>query len=107
MRSLQIGLVACPSCACHHRADAAECPHCGLATSKAGHARTASAVLLGLTLAAGGAASGCGDDTSGTGGEGGAGTTVTSSGQSTSQSTTFAVSSAYGTSATITSSSVA
>jgi hypothetical protein len=114
MSTFRVGLVACPSCACHHRADAAECPHSGASHGTSPRSRAASAVLLGLTLATGTAVSACGDDT-GSGGQGGAASTTTSTGttatkststgttqQSTMQATTNNVSSAYGTGPTST-----
>jgi hypothetical protein len=47
-------LLACPSCNSHVRADERECPHCGVAIRDVGGriGRTASAVLMGLSLSA-------------------------------------------------------
>src|SRR5687768_4068458 len=47
-------LVACSSCNSHVRADERECPHCGVAVRDVGGriGRTASAMLMGLTLSA-------------------------------------------------------
>ena len=42
-------LVACPTCACHHRAEDTGCPHCGSTAS----GRPAAALMLGLALMGG------------------------------------------------------
>ena len=42
-------LVACPTCACHYRAEEADCPHCGSTAS----GRPAAALMLGLALMGG------------------------------------------------------
>lgn len=60
-------LVACPSCACHVTRTESVCPHCGLDISKTeggSVVRTASAVVLGLAVAAaaGSQLAACGDD---------------------------------------------
>ena len=49
-------LVACPSCSCHARPAAIECPHCGAALRREDGStpRTAGAILLGLIVAAAG-----------------------------------------------------
>jgi hypothetical protein len=44
-------LVACSSCGCHHRAGETACPHCGSAPPVG--RRAASALVLGLAVAAG------------------------------------------------------
>ena len=81
-------LIACPSCACHIRPTESRCPHCDAVVRQPDGtiARTAAAVLLGLSTAV----AGCGGEvaqpvygTPTTGGSGGTGT-----GGSTSTSTT-------------------
>ena len=54
-------LVACPHCHAHVRSDESACPHCGVSLSQAEGrlGRTATAVLMGLTIA------GCGPDAEG------------------------------------------
>jgi type IV secretory pathway VirB10-like protein len=46
-------LIPCPTCACHFRAGAPRCPHCGATLSRSvrSGARTAAAVVLALALA--------------------------------------------------------
>ncbi len=58
-------LLACPSCKCHARSSATNCPFCGeaLRNRDGSRTRTADAVLLGLVLAAAPAVGGCGGQT--------------------------------------------
>jgi hypothetical protein len=76
-------LIACTSCQTHVRSDERVCPHCGAALVKDGRlGRTASAVVMGLTIAGCGpeagdenasaamSASGTSDGTTDTGGSG-------------------------------------
>jgi hypothetical protein len=86
-------LIACPECACHVQPTESRCPHCGAVVRQADGsvARTAAAVLLGLTTAV----AGCGGEVvqpvygtpttggSGGGGAGAGGTTQTTSTAST------------------------
>jgi hypothetical protein len=53
-------LIACPSCNCHARPSAAECPHCGAPLRRADGTvpRTAGAILLGLIVATAGCSGG-------------------------------------------------
>jgi hypothetical protein len=76
-------LVACPSCNCHARAEAPECPHCGAALRRADGTvpRTAGAILLGLLVAT----AGCGGSVETGDSEG---TTSGSSGSTASAGTT-------------------
>ena len=51
---MSLGLIVCPSCACHAKASEANCPSCGepLRREDGTVSRTRVAVLLGLTAAA-------------------------------------------------------
>jgi hypothetical protein len=87
MERMGIGtrLIACPSCSCHAFARETHCPSCGAAlrASDGSIQRTAGAVMLGLTLAAGAAACSSetgGGTTGGGAGDGGAGGVQSSSG---------------------------
>lgn len=87
---LRPSLVACSECACHVRATEPECPHCGaelaaLATTDVRKVkRAAVAISLGLAVSVAHLAA-C-DDTSGTGGAGGATNSSTASSGSKSSS---------------------
>jgi hypothetical protein len=72
-------LVACPSCSCHAFARETRCPSCGapLRAADGSVQRTASAVLLGLSITTLAATNACGGG--GTGGSTGAGGTQASS----------------------------
>jgi hypothetical protein len=86
-------LVACPSCSCHARSEAASCPHCGAALRREDGTtpRTAGAILLGLIVATTGCSGsvevGSSDGSTGAG-AGGESATSTTSGTGTTTTTT-------------------
>ena len=83
-------LVACPSCACHAFASETRCPKCGapLRATDGSIQRTAGAILLGLTVAAGSAVGACSSGGGGTTSNGGAGGASTTTGMGGAKSST-------------------